>query len=237
MSAKPTGATPVTAQPGHPGDVGRRIAQRRSQLGLSREETARRAGMAVEYLEHLESSPATVEAGSLTRLAGALGTSARQLLGGDLDRPPGRAAAAAHPVLKELAASECWAKLAPGGVGRVALTAPEGPVVLPVNYRVLDGTLIFRTAVGGTPASTVGSRVAFEVDQVDEALRTGWSVLVVGAATPFDEPEAIEHLIRRGAPDPWAGGVRDVWVRIKPSTVTGRTISTSDTAPQADREP
>lgn len=227
---------PVSHRPAHPGDLGRRVALRREQLGLSREETADRAGMATPYLEYLESSPATVESGALARLAAALGTSAQQL-GSDVDLPPGRPGAADHPVLRELAAWECWAKLALDGVGRVALSTPEGPAALPVNYRVLDGTVIFRTAVGGRPASCVGERVAFAVDRIDESLRSGWSVLVTGTATPFDDPDAVEHLARSGTPDPWAGGEREVWVRIKPSTVTGRTILTSDRTPDADTNP
>ncbi|MFI6848997.1 pyridoxamine 5'-phosphate oxidase family protein [Kitasatospora sp. NBC_00085] len=211
-----------------PGDIGRRIALRRRQLGLSRAETAEKAGMAEGFLEYLESSPAAVETGPLIRLADALGTSASQLLGGGLDLPTGWAAAAAHPVLTELSAPECWGRLAPGGVGRVALSTPEGPVVLPVNYRVLDGTLLFRTAAGSILATTPGSRIALEVDRIDEASRTGWSVLAVGEATAFDEPEAVEHLVRRGNPDPWAGGPRDVWVRIRPTSVTGRAIHTQE---------
>ncbi|MFJ9949746.1 pyridoxamine 5'-phosphate oxidase family protein [Kitasatospora sp. NPDC091207] len=128
-------------------------------------------------------------------------------------RAPGLARAQAR-FRRRGASPGAGGRLAPGGVGRVALTTPEGPIVLPVNYRVLDGTLLFRTAARSVLATAPGSRAAFEVDRIDEALRTGWSVLVVGEAAAFDEPEAIEHLVRLGSPDPWAGGERDVWVRI-----------------------
>ncbi|MFD0274209.1 pyridoxamine 5'-phosphate oxidase family protein [Kitasatospora sp. NPDC127111] len=126
-------------------------------------------------------------------------------------------------------AEQAQSRLAPGGIGRVAVSTEEGPVVLPANFRVLDGTVIYRTAAEGTLAAASGGRVAFEADHIDEALRTGWSVLVKGIATVLDEPEAIEHLTRRGSPDPWAGGARDVWVRIKPSSITGRRIRIADT--------
>ncbi|WP_406209288.1 pyridoxamine 5'-phosphate oxidase family protein [Kitasatospora sp. NBC_01560] len=220
--------------PAGPGDLGRRIALRRRQLGLSRAETAARAGMAEGFLEYLESSPATIGSGALIRLADALGTSATQLLGGDLALPPGWAAATAHPVLTELSAPECWGRLAPGGVGRVALSTAEGPVVLPVNYRVLDGTLIFRTAARSTLAAARGLRIAFEVDRIDDSARTGWSVLAVGDAAAFDEPEAVERLLRRGSPDPWAGGPREVWIRLRPTSLTGRSIRTAEEGPRAD---
>ncbi|MGW6914198.1 helix-turn-helix domain-containing protein [Kitasatospora sp. NPDC054939] len=208
------------------------MARRRRELGLSRSEAAARAGMAEGFLEYLESSPSTTEAGSLMRLADALGTTVDLLLGGDLDLPPGSGAASTRAVLTELSAAECWGRLAPGGIGRVALTTDDGPVVLPVNYRVLDGTVLFRTSTDSLLAAAPGIRIAFEVDRLDEALRTGWSVLVTGDAAVFDEPEAIEHLIRRGSPDPWAGGQRDLWVRIRPTAVTGRIIRTEDEPPE-----
>ncbi|MCX5208296.1 pyridoxamine 5'-phosphate oxidase family protein [Kitasatospora sp. NBC_00240] len=180
---EPTGG-PEQAMPGNAGDLGRRVALRREQLGLGREQAAVRAGMAVPYLDYLDTSPTDVESGALARLAAVLGTSVTQLLGGELDLPPDRASTAAHPVLEELARSECWERLSTDGVGRVALGAARRPIVLPANYWVLDGTLIFRTAADGPLAATVSRRVAFEVDRIDEVLRTGWSVLATGDARP-----------------------------------------------------
>ncbi|MFJ9282837.1 hypothetical protein HS99_0002300 [Kitasatospora aureofaciens] len=224
---EPTGGQ-EQAMPSNPGDLGRRVALRREQLGLSREQTAVRAGMAVRYLEYLETSPTAVERGALARLAAVLDTSVTQLLGGGLDLPPGRTSAAAHPVLEELARSECWERLSTDGVGRVALGTATGPIVLPVNYWVLDGTLIFRTAADGPLAATVGQRVAFEVDRIDEVLRTGWSVLATGDAHRIDDRPALAHLKQQDKPSPWAGGERDVWVRIKPTELSGRVIRTAD---------
>ncbi|WTG93969.1 pyridoxamine 5'-phosphate oxidase family protein [Kitasatospora sp. NBC_01560] len=219
---------PERTRPSNPGDLGRRVALRREQLGLGREQTAARAGMAVSYLEYLETSPSDVERGALARLAAVLETSVTRLLGGGPDLPPGRASAAAHPVLEELARSECWERLSTDGVGRVALGTATGPVVLPVNYWVLDGTLIFRTAADGPLAAAVGRRVAFEVDRIDEALRTGWSVLATGDAHRIDDRPALAHLKQRDKPSPWAGGERELWVRITPTELSGRVIRTAD---------
>lgn len=229
MSTKDTGE--AKARPGHPGDVGRRVAHRREQLGLTREQAATRAGMAVNYLEYLESRPAAIDFDSLTRLAGALQTSIWYLLGGGLDVPPGQAAPLAHPVLEELAPWQCWAKLSPSGVGRVALSTPDGPLALPANYRVLDGTVLYRTTADSVLARAVGQRVAFEVDQLDEALSVGWSVLVTGTAEQVTDPEAITWFEQHADPRPWAGGDRDTWIRIRPTQITGRTIRPVDPPP------
>lgn len=209
-----------------PGDIGRRVAHRREQLGLTREQAAERAGMAVNYLDYLETSPAAIEIDALTRLAGALDTSVGHLLGSTPDTPPGRPRRAAVPVLEELAAWKCWAKISPRGVGRVALTTPDGPLALPVNYRVLDATLLFRTTADSVLARAAGSRVALEVDRLDDALGKGWSVLVTGTAEQVTDQKALEWLARHADPRPWAGGHRDTWLRIRPNTITGRGIRT-----------
>ncbi|MEU8515727.1 pyridoxamine 5'-phosphate oxidase family protein [Kitasatospora sp. NPDC048722] len=226
----PKGAHPRSNQP-QPGDIGRRLARRRQLLGLSRRDVADRAGMAPEYVEHVELSADAVDTVTLARLAAALGTSARELLGGGQDAPPRRAPSAPHAVLEELAEEDCWARLAPGGIGRVALSTDSGPVVFPVNYRIHDGTVVYRTGTGSTPASAAGHRVAFEVDHIDEARRGGWSVLVSGMAVRVDDQVPVEQLTRQGDPDPWAGGERDVWIGIAPATVTGRTITLPPAAP------
>ncbi|MEU9126902.1 pyridoxamine 5'-phosphate oxidase family protein [Kitasatospora sp. NPDC048540] len=221
-------------RPAHPGDVGRRIAHRREQLGLTREQVAAGSGMAANYLEYLESRPAAVDLETVTALAGTLGTSVWYLLGGGLDLPPGQASPAVRPAVEELQPWECWAKLEPGGVGRVALATPEGPEILPVNYRILDGTVLYRTTARSTAAAAVGERVAFEVDRLDEALGTGWSVLVTGPAHQVTEADAVEWFGRHADPRPWVGGERDTWVRIRPHKVTGRIIRTVETMPSDD---
>ena len=64
-----------------PGDLGRRVAARRRELGLTRAELAARSGMAVSHLAYLEQHAANVGSGALMRLADALGTTPTALLG------------------------------------------------------------------------------------------------------------------------------------------------------------
>lgn len=180
--------------------------------------------MAPEYLRYLEEQPGDPSTASLLRLAGALDTTMSRLLGGGVDLPPGRGSAACRPSLEEMDAEESWARLDGHGVGRVAVTTAGGPAIVPVNYSVVDGTIVFRTAPGALPSATVGRQVAFEVDRIDEALRQGWSVLVVGPAEEVVAPEEARRLDERAASRPWAGGDRRVWVRITPDRVTGRRI-------------
>ncbi|OIJ68692.1 helix-turn-helix domain-containing protein [Streptomyces mangrovisoli] len=213
------------------GDLGRRIAGRRARLGLTRQETAARAAMAPGYLRYLEESPGAAPGrGTLLRLAGALGTSCAELAGGVAERPPGRQRAAREPEFGELTEERCRALLGTHGVGRVAVTTPEGPLVVPVNYGVVDGAVVYRTAPGTVPARAAGHRVAFEVDRVDDTLGASWSVLVRGTARAVAAAEVVRRPTGRPYPEPWAGGRRRLWIRIEPSSVTGRRITTEPVA-------
>lgn len=220
--ASPTG-TP------NPGDIGRRVAVERRRHGLSREETARRARMSPDYLAYLEEQPADPTVATLLRLADALGTTATALRGAGVDLPPGQGHALLHPQLRDLSPKECRHLLSTHGVGRVAVSTPDGrPAVVPVNYEVVDDAIVFRTAPDSVPAAAVGTEVAFEVDHVDEAMSQGWSVLAVGPASVVTEPDAVRGLAQRAHTEPWAGGAREMWVSILPTRLTGRRITPAD---------
>ncbi|MFJ3788378.1 helix-turn-helix domain-containing protein [Kitasatospora sp. NPDC090091] len=221
-------------RPADSGDLGRRIAHRRRELGLTRAEVAARSGMEPGFVEFVETSASPLGMGLLTRLADALGTTVGDLLGRGHDEPPGRSRANARATLHELDPAACWAKLSPGGIGRVVLTTPSGPVALPVNYRVLDATILYRTAAGSLPADVADQRVAFEVDRLDEVFATGWSVLVSGTASVVADEDAVRWFEQHADPEPWADGERDTWVRIRPTRVSGRTVRRPTGAPAVD---
>ncbi|MGW1159747.1 helix-turn-helix domain-containing protein [Streptomyces sp. NPDC002519] len=223
MAAQPSSDAPR----GRPAsDLGRRITRRREELGVSREETAARAGMAAGYLQYLEEQPAAAPgAASLLRLAGALETTVRELNGGDVGLPPALGQAARHPKFTELDPRECWDLLSTHGVGRLAVPTASGPVIVPVNYSVVEGAVVFRTHLHAAPARARGSQVAFEVDRVDGALSEGWSVLVRGPADAVTDPDSVRRLQEGAHSKPWAGGRRELWIRIEPLSVTGRRIT------------
>jgi transcriptional regulator with XRE-family HTH domain len=212
----------------HSSDLGRRIAHRRQELGLSREGLARRAEMDPGYLDYLEHSPvSSLPPGVLLRLAAALETTAVHLRGGDVDRPPGPGRARAHPHLDVLSSEECEAHLARGGVGRFVFLSAQGPVALPVNFRFLDGDVVFHTRADGVLAAAAGSIVSFEVDRIDEAMSEGWSVLITGRAQLVDDPARLEQLAELEL-EPWPGGQRDAVIRIAAEAISGRAIHQQD---------
>jgi trehalose/maltose hydrolase-like predicted phosphorylase/transcriptional regulator with XRE-family HTH domain len=211
------------------GDLGRRIIHHRQRLGLTREQVAERADMSPGYLTYLEENPDTPDTGALYRLADALETTVEGLLGGGRDRPPGHGPAMANPTLEVLDDQECRRLIEPGGIGRVAFNSSRGPTVLPVNYKIHKGDIVFRTAVGGpmdqdlrTGLEGVDIKIAFEIDVIDETNREGWSVLVQGPAHHVPEEE-VEDVAACGV-TPWAGGERQLYVRIALHQVTGRRI-------------
>jgi len=131
---------------------------------------------------------------------------------------------AATERLRILDPAECLRLLEPGGVGRVGFAAAEGIVIVPVNFALAGKCVVFRTAPDTLLAVYSHGQVSFQVDHVDEELREGWSVLVHGHAHPVTDERDIRRLEVRTRLTPWAGGARDVFVRITPSQISGRGI-------------
>jgi uncharacterized protein len=125
--------------------------------------------------------------------------------------------------LKDLSRQECLDLLGSKTVGRVAFCTAKGPVVLPVNYTMYDGKVLFRTSSYGSIASHLrDSPAAFEVDDVDDATRSGWSVLLAGHASFVEYPDLPPDRLDR--PEPWADGSRMLHIRINPTELTGRRL-------------
>ena len=200
------------------------MARRRAELHLSKAQVAARAGMSLRYLEYVERYPARPEATELRRLAAALQTTPAALLGAGSQVPPGYAHLDKPPVITKLSQAECRQLIAAGGVGRIGIGATSGPVVLPVNFAVVAGTIVIRTATGTVVEGHADQQVAFEVDHIDEALSQGWSVLVRGPAHRVAHPAELDNIRRDAGIWPWPGGDRDVYVRIIPDKITGRRI-------------
>ena len=133
-------------------------------------------------------------------------------------------------MVEELTDEESMRLIEQAEVGRIGFTGRFGPVVLPVNYKVVDGAVVFRTEESGSIGQDLRTgipeakyRVAFEVDEMDPATKTGWSVLLQGAAHHVDEESERASLLTAGV-EPWADGEKSLFMRITPSRVTGRRV-------------
>jgi nitroimidazol reductase NimA-like FMN-containing flavoprotein (pyridoxamine 5'-phosphate oxidase superfamily) len=124
--------------------------------------------------------------------------------------------------VRDLDPRECWELLAAHEVGRVGYADDVGPAVVPVTYVVEDGSVVFRVAPYSTLGRHIpGTLVAFEVDELDDFARTGWSVLLRGRAEVI-HPDELPDLTER--PEPWAEGRRPLHLRLVADHVTGRRL-------------
>ncbi|MGZ9934990.1 helix-turn-helix domain-containing protein [Streptomyces sp. NC-S4] len=220
----PSTAPKPAQEVGHT-DLGRRIAARRAQLGLTREQVGDRCGADASYIAYLEERAANPGRGSLARLADALGTTVAELTGATTDQPPGRGTAWLDTELVELSEAECRRLLSTHGIGRVAVFTAEGPAIFPVNYVVAGDDIAFRTSGEALLARAAGSEVAFEVDHIDDAMKQGWSVMAVGEVAGVTDGDALQRLDALARSLPWAGGHRTHWMSITPVRVTGRRVA------------
>jgi nitroimidazol reductase NimA-like FMN-containing flavoprotein (pyridoxamine 5'-phosphate oxidase superfamily) len=140
-------------------------------------------------------------------------------------------------VLEVLDEAECLRLISAGGIGRIAFTGRYGPTVLPVNYQLHQGTIVFRTGEDSrtdedlrTGIADAEYKVAFEIDDFSMAAREGWSVLVQGALHHVDSEAERASVLGAGV-QPWAGGPRELFLRVIPSRITGRRISRKTAAP------
>jgi nitroimidazol reductase NimA-like FMN-containing flavoprotein (pyridoxamine 5'-phosphate oxidase superfamily) len=128
--------------------------------------------------------------------------------------------------IEELAPAECLRLLASVPVGRVGVTIDALPAVLPVNFVLSDGAVVFRTVPGTKlDTATAGAVVAFEADGYDSPTSTdAWSVLVRGVARPLVGTDELSKA--RTLPlESWAcDGGADHFVRIEPTVLTGRRV-------------
>ncbi|MTD59436.1 pyridoxamine 5'-phosphate oxidase family protein [Amycolatopsis pithecellobii] len=125
--------------------------------------------------------------------------------------------------LEILDRDECLALLATAAVGRIVFTTRGLPAVEPVKFLCRRGALWFparaQTDLFGAARDGV---VAFEADEFDAVLETGWWVSVLGradAATDCDLPSRLPDLS-------WGDLHGDLrCVRIPIEVVSGRRVT------------
>lgn len=133
--------------------------------------------------------------------------------------------------LLALSRSESVELISRSQVGRVVFTERALPAVAPVTF-ALNGDDIVMDSTGDSrlvAAAARGGVFAFEVDNIDPAARTGWSVVVLG------EPELVVGLGGERLDltlEPLVGRP-DVCIRLPLTVVTGRRIARSGDTPTA----
>ncbi|MFI5041437.1 MAG: pyridoxamine 5'-phosphate oxidase family protein [Acidimicrobiales bacterium] len=85
----------------------------------------------------------------------------------------------------------CWATLATGSLGRVALSMAAMPVVVPVRYTVEGGALRVKPPkMARIDKALSGSIVAFQADGIDPEASRAWSIHAIGRVESADSPGA-----------------------------------------------
>src|ERR1700748_568682 len=133
------------------------------------------------------------------------------------------------PWLEELRYDDCLALLRANGFGRLALMVDEYPLILPINYRLVETSartwLALRTRAGGL-VDRASLPVAFEIDGADPFAKQGWSVVVRGTLHDVDLESA--DFAERFDPEPWLED-RDSWLIIDSFSITGRRLHAAST--------
>src|ERR1700722_12879449 len=127
--------------------------------------------------------------------------------------------------LDVLSEEECFTLLGGEMIGRFVYHDELGLAVEPVNY-ALDGEVIVFRVEGGSKLKALDDHVAFEVDHIDNAKGSGWSVLVRAEGRQV-EMELVPALLRRMAgrfPHPWSEGHHNTWIALTARAVTGRRL-------------
>jgi nitroimidazol reductase NimA-like FMN-containing flavoprotein (pyridoxamine 5'-phosphate oxidase superfamily) len=130
-----------------------------------------------------------------------------------------------EPWLEELSYEQCLQLLRASSVGRIAVIVLDAPIVLPVNYRVVETLGLTFVALRTRPGNIIeraGVMVAFEIDGIDPVHHQGWSVLVRGTLHHVN-PDAADFEERFDS-HPWLAAERDAWLVIEPFAITGRRL-------------
>jgi nitroimidazol reductase NimA-like FMN-containing flavoprotein (pyridoxamine 5'-phosphate oxidase superfamily) len=127
--------------------------------------------------------------------------------------------------IEELPFETCLALLRTHKFGRIAVLEVGFPVVLPINFRLVETTGRCWVAIRTRPGNVIDRAprpVAFEIDGFDVTEQQGWSVLVRGTLHHVRTDTA--DFAERFDPQPWLDSNRDAWLIIEPFSITGRRL-------------
>lgn len=109
-------------------------------------------------------------------------------------------------------------------LGRVGVSLGALPIVLPVNFRLIEDQIVFRTGIGTKlDVATCNQIVAFEADDYEPLSHAGWSVVVTGVAREITDPAEVTALSAVPIPR-WAPHGNGRTVAISTDLVSGRRV-------------
>ena len=130
----------------------------------------------------------------------------------------------------ELSESACWALLRTTSVGRLAVWVDDHPDIFPLNYAVDHGTVVFRSKAGTkVSAALADSPVALEADGYDAGTAQAWSVVIRGQAEEIRSGSDLIDTLDLPL-FPWQAGEKGRFIRIVPTTTSGRRFPIADPA-------
>lgn len=130
-----------------------------------------------------------------------------------------------QPSVQLIHEDECEGLLRAHRWGRLAVQVQDHPEVFPLNYAMDGHRIVFRIDRGTKLASLRQHHVAsFQIDEVDEEQRTGWSVMAVGPITEVIDPEDVSRLEDLGL-ESWVTSESIHWMRLSPHRLTGRRLA------------
>jgi nitroimidazol reductase NimA-like FMN-containing flavoprotein (pyridoxamine 5'-phosphate oxidase superfamily) len=127
--------------------------------------------------------------------------------------------------LEELPQETCVGLLRGANVGRIAVIENGFPVILPINFKLVETTGPPWVAVRTRPGNVIDRApmpVAFEIDDFDITEQEGWSVVVRGTLHHVHPDTG--HFAERFDPEPWMESNRDAWLIIEPFSISGRRL-------------
>ncbi|NUP51687.1 MAG: pyridoxamine 5'-phosphate oxidase family protein [Catenulispora sp.] len=129
--------------------------------------------------------------------------------------------------IENLGQDEALKLAATASVGRVVYSRYAMPAVHLVNFKLDGKDVVFKTRKGAKFGAAVADTVvAFEVDEVDEATHSGWTVTLTGRSSLVTAPAEQERLAGLGI-DTWLPD-REYFIKVRTQVIAGRRIQRRD---------